>query len=127
MVNKESIFESAKTLSKHPIEVPEWGGTVYIRELSGWERDCFDEAWFKYKVQQNGSGECGVNFYSFLIAWLVVDESGKRFVSDSEIMQLAQVPAKIILRVAEQCMKINGMGRWADVELPKSLEQDPNA
>lgn len=88
------------------VPVPEWGDDVYIKTLSGTERDIFEEAYSSEKMK---------NFRARFLVLTLCDEAGQRLFSDDEIDQLGKKSAFVINRLFEKAWSLNAF-RDADVE-----------
>ena len=53
MLTKEQILES-DDLKTEVVDVPEWGGEVTIRIMSGTERDAFEQALYESAPKNKG-------------------------------------------------------------------------
>ena len=97
---------------------PDGSGVVHLRVISSKERDHWEQACF-------GSGKKGapVSVRSKLVAFVLVDESGKRLFSDADFQLLDGLEASFIDPIFDEAMRVNGM-RKADVdELEKNSEK----
>ena len=96
------------------VHVPEWGGDVRLRSLSGRERDEFESSTMKLK---NGKQEQDMdNFRARFVALCIVDEDGKRiFVTKSEIGILGSKSVSALQRLFNKASEMNGMSE-DDVE-----------
>ena len=70
------------------VEVPEWGGTVRVKAMSGVEKDAFEASVTTIrrngnKVEQRPNLE---NVRAKLLAHCIVDESGALIFDDDDIM-----------------------------------------
>jgi hypothetical protein len=61
------------------IDVPEWGGSVCIKTLSGTERDAFEEGYSEQKMR---------NFRARFLVLTLCDEAGERLYADNEADEL---------------------------------------
>lgn len=108
------------------VEVPEWGGTVKVRGLTGKERDLFEQA----SVRRNPkTGEVELNMANMrarMVAYCVVDEEGERMFTDADIVQLGRKSAAALERVAKAAQKLSGMGNEATEEAAGNFTEDPN-
>lgn len=78
-----------------PIEVPEWGGTVYVRSLSGSERDALE-----WQVKQAAeSGALGQNARARFAASFICDESGSPLFTENDIEALGAKSGAALDRV----------------------------
>lgn len=89
-------------LKKQVLNIPEWGGDIYIREPSGLERSEFElltksinESDDLFKTIR---GRCAVK--------CIVDEDGKRFFSDEQIDIVNSLSANALDRVLDAYREI---------------------
>ena len=119
MLTKEQILK-AEDLPTETVLVPEWGGEVIVRTVSGTEKDAHEA-----KSLQDG-GKDGkfdlVNFRARLCAMVMVDEKGKRLFSQSEIKLLGAKSAKALDRVYEVGARLNSFNKADVEELAKNFE-----
>jgi len=108
MLTRQAILE-AKDQTIQEVQVPEWGGSLYIRTLTGAERDAFEKNWID--AQNTGNP----NFRAKLAARVICGQDGKRVFSDNDIAALGEKSGAALSRVFEAAMKINFMTA-ADVE-----------
>ena len=76
----------------------EWGGTVYIRTLTGSERDQFEEAYSEQKMK---------NFRARFLVLAICDEKGERLFEDNEIAMLGKKSSTSINKAFEAAWKHN--------------------
>ena len=88
-----------------PIEVPEWGGTYYVRVLDGKSREAFEEA---LSAEQRMK-----NFRARFLVLALCDEDGKQFLADADIDALNERNAVVLNRVFEQAWTINAFTKEA--------------
>lgn len=69
------------------VDVPEWGGEVIVRTLSGLERAAYEDATATIKEDD---GPAGVRRMALLVVATVVDESGKRVFTPDDIDALVE-------------------------------------
>lgn len=112
ILNREQILQ-AQDLKQEVVSVPEWGGDVIVRTLTGAERDQFEAD----MIQSNGkvAGENLYNLRARLSSLCLVDESGRRLFSDDDVKLLGAKSAHALQRVFEQAMKLNALSE-GDVE-----------
>lgn len=94
-------------------DVPEWGGAVKLRVMTGTERDRF-EAEF---VNNNKSVDM---VRAKLVAKCLCDESGARLFTEGEIPQLGEKSAAVLDRLFSECMKLNRFSKGDVDELAKN-------
>lgn len=102
----------ADDLPSEEVEVPEWGGTVWVRSMTGLERDVFEAS------LTQGAGDKKVNLKNIrarLVSLTAVDEEGTRLFSDADIAELGAKSAAALDRVFSVAQSLNGLGN-EDVE-----------
>jgi hypothetical protein len=100
----------ADDLAYEDVPVPEWNGTVRVRELPGTERDRF-EAQFVGKDGASVRAEGLEGFRARLAAAAIVDENGKQlFRSAAEVKRLGEKSAAALQRVCDVATRLSAMG-----------------
>jgi hypothetical protein len=120
MLSKDQILK-ADDLKTSIVDVPEWGGQVQIKQMSGSDRDAFEQATYR----KNGSNY-EVNLRDMrarLCAMCIVDESGSRMFEDKEISDLSKKSAVALDRVFSACQELNALSNKDVEELGKDLGQ----
>jgi hypothetical protein len=121
ILTRDAILQ-AQDLPRELVDVPEWGGSVYVRALTGAERDAFETS----IVEQRGkSTKMNLkNIRAKLVALTVVDEEGNRIFSDSDASALGKKSAAALDKVFEVAQRLSGL-RPEDVEeLSKNFGSD---
>lgn len=122
ILSKAQIFEAddKKTIE---VSVPEWGGEVLIKTLSGKERDDFEASTVKGKgANQQANFE---NFRARFVAQCVVDENGVRlFASSHDVRFLGTKSVKALQRVFNAAQELNGMSQEDVDELTEGFEKE---
>ena len=95
----------------HKIDVPEWGGFVFLRELSGAERDKFERAMAKSLSAKDSDD---VNFRAALTAMSLCDEAGNRVMGLSDAARLGEKSGSVLNRLAET---IDGLSKIQRTQL----------
>ena len=103
----------ADDLAHERVDVPEWGGHVFVKTLTAGERDAFEASMFK------GRGKDRVenleNLRARLCALTLCDEAGVRLFDAADVARLTAKSAKALDRVFDRAQRLNGMGA-ADIE-----------
>lgn len=119
-LDKNAIL-SADDKKVEQVDVPEWGGHVHVRTLTGTERDAFESAFFS----QNGTQNLA-NIRSRLAVLTVCDARGKRLFADTDVVAVGKKSAAALDRVFGVAQRLNGL-RAEDVkELEKNSEAAPS-
>ena len=102
----------ADDLPVEEVEVPEWGGSVLVRGLTGGQRDAFEMMVLNWRDKDRSIE----NLRATLAAWCIVDADGKRLFNDSsDVRRLAQKSARALERVFDAARRASGLTE-ADVE-----------
>lgn len=89
------------------VDVPEWGGSVFVRTFNALERD---------KLSSQLGGMSGKEMMTTLIARFgICDEQGKPLFTDADILKLGQKSATALSRIVDRIVALNRM-RPEDVE-----------
>lgn len=100
-----------------PVEVPEWGLTVWIKQLSVGERDSFDAEAFA--ARKNG-GELIDNVRSKFLVRTLCDEKGEPLCKPEEFKQLASLSSRPMEMLFEKAQKHNRLSNDDVEELAKN-------
>jgi hypothetical protein len=117
LLKRDDILQ-APDLMTEEIEVPEWGGTVRVRGLTGTERDQFENSVVEMrgkKVQVEMH-----NIRAKLAALSIVDENGRRLFSDADVEALGGKSASALDRVFSAAQRLSGLSTTDIVELAKN-------
>jgi len=111
-LSRDDILK-AEDLSTEEVDVPEWGGTVLVRGMSGRERDEFEVSMTvrhgKQMVQDFA------NTRAKIVARCVVDEDGQRLFTDADVAVLGEKSGAAIDRIFGVASRLSGLGA-EDVE-----------
>lgn len=90
------------------VDVPEWGGVVRVRGLTGRERDAYEAS--AVMVRQDGTRIVNPkNLRAKMVVMSVVDDAGKRLFSDEDIALLGAKSAAALERVFDTARHLSGM------------------
>jgi hypothetical protein len=121
LLTRDAILQ-AQDLPKELVSVPEWGGEIYVRALTGAERDAFEQTIVERKGKSTKMNL--KNMRAKLVALTTVDEEGKRIFSDSDAELLGKKSAAALNRVFEVAQKLSGLTPEDVDELTKNSEGD---
>ena len=119
MLTKSQIL-SANDIKKELVSVPEWGGDVYVRMMSGAERDNFEQKMSR-KRNEHPDGFIA-NVRARLCVETIVDEKGNRLFSDKDVDELGSKCAVALERLFDKSQKLNGFTEEDIKELAKNSE-----
>ena len=121
-LTKEAIL-SKDDLVKELVSVPEWGGDVYVRCLTGTERDDFESSLVSKKGKSQDTNF--KNLRAKLVALTVVDESGVRIFDDTDIPALGKKNAAALDRLFDKAQELSGFKKEDIEDLTKNSEAIP--
>lgn len=107
LLSRDQILD-AKDMKTVDVSVPEWGGEVRIRMLSGTERDAFEASMIEMK--KDGSQKRNVeNVRARLVALCIVNEQGETMFNRADIRMLGNKSAAALQRVFDACNELNAV------------------
>lgn len=115
-ITKEQVLATKPALKE--IEVPEWGGSVWIRPVTLAEQGRLANAGLKYEKADPSTRLKGTTVA--LIIWVVSDENGNPMFAESDIPGLMNQPASIFLRLQDAILELSGLTESARAELEKN-------
>lgn len=107
------------------VDVPEWGGTVRVKSLTGKERDALESSMIVGKGKNKDVSLS--NLRAKLVARSVVDEQGRTIFTDEDIPALGAKSAAALNRVYEVAQRLSGVTQEDVDELTKNSETTPSA
>ena len=123
LLDKAAIL-AADDLVTEDIEVPEWGGRIRVRSLTGAERDAYDaESW---RRSQNPNSSALDDFRVRRIAKAIVGEDGKRLFTDSEIALLGKKNGAVLDRIDDVVVRLSGLSGETRTNALADLKDDPS-
>lgn len=106
LLTKEQILR-VKDIETRTVNVPEWGGDVMVRGMTGIERDQFEA-----KILDQSGKKTKVNLQNArarLVSISVVDEEGNRLFTENEIVLLGTKSATALSRVYDVAASLSGI------------------
>ncbi len=103
-LNRDQIL-SAVDLKTEDVPVPEWGGTVIVRELTGTERDAYESS----IVKTNGTKVTvdSRNLRAKLVAMSCVDEDGALLFTSDDVVELGKKSAAALDRIVDVAKRLS--------------------
>jgi hypothetical protein len=102
VLTREDILK-VEDLKVEKVEVPEWGGDIFIAEMSGDARDEFEQ----YAFAQSGKKTDYVHIRAALVAMCAVNEKRERLFSFEDIKALGQKNGLILDRLFDVANRLN--------------------
>lgn len=125
LLSRDDILK-AEDRKYETIPVPEWGGDVRLRTLTGRERDEFEAS----TVETNKKGQQRANLVNIrarLVSLCLVDDDGNRmFTERRDIILLGEKSAAALERVFSKCNEMNGLSDKDVEELAENFSESPD-
>ena len=109
LLSKESIL-SADDLPRREVEVPEWGGSIFVRTMTGADRDEFEASLFSDDDKRTFE-----NMRARLASLTMVDKDGTRLFGADDIKSLGRKSSTALDRVFTAAKELNSMAE-GDIE-----------
>jgi spore maturation protein CgeB len=104
-LSKAAIL-AASDVRTEKVAVPEWGGDVHIKTLSGTERDAFEDGYSNEKMK---------NFRPRFLVLTLCDDKGDRLFTDAEVDALGKKSSTVLAKLFEKAWALNAF-RAEDVD-----------
>lgn len=135
LLTADQILSSSTPRTAY-VEVPEWGGTVKVRGMTGKERASYRNSLVGRATQRlragEETGETELELVAFrsnedVVAWCTIDEDGNRIFSDEQVERLGKADPAPIDKVAQKILQLSGMTREGAREIvgESSPEEQP--
>ena len=124
MLSREEIL-AKRDLPPVPVRVPEWGPGVYVRTLSGEQREEYESALDK---RRDAKGMLSFGTYRAMqVVYGVCNAEGVLVFTEADIPQIIKQPVKTLMKISTKFSSVNGLTE-ADVEaLEKNSDTDGTA
>lgn len=123
LLTREQILE-AQDIKTETVEVPEWGGDVKVKAMTGTERDAFEGSLLKGKGKNTTVNMQNVR--AKLVAHSVVNGNNERLFTDQDVVRLGQKSAAALDRVFSVAQRLSGITDQDVEELAKNLPEGPS-
>ena len=122
-LNRDEILAASDILTEL-VPVPEWGGDVYVKGMTGAERDKFEAS----IIEQRGKTQTMnmANIRAKLASLTICDETGRRLFNEADVQLLSKKSAAALQRVFAVAQKLSGIGDEDVKELAEGVS-DPFA
>lgn len=110
MLNKEQILQ-AKDARTERVEIPEWGGYVFVRMMSARQRDQFEAEQVSDPYK---------DIRARLAVHTVCDEQGEMLFTMADVEALSQKSAAALDRIFAAAVKLNRISKEDIDELEKN-------
>ncbi len=94
-------------IDRERLVVPELGGDIFVRGMSGKERDKFEEGLRIRKGSKAGQSDLR-NYRAQLAVKVIVNEAGERLLADNDADLFGRLPAGVLDRIIAKCTELSG-------------------
>lgn len=112
VLKRDEILQAAD-IQKEVVSVPEWGGDVYVKGMTGAERDKFESSMVTIRGKDREMNLA--NIRAKLASMTICDEAGVRLFKEEDVQALSKKSASALQRIFEVAQRLSGIGD-ADVE-----------
>lgn len=125
VLSRDQILK-ADDLDIRVVEIPEWGGSVKVRALTGTERDRLEASVARTNARGEMMGLNLVNLRARLCAMTMIDEEGNLlFTSNADILALGGKAGTVLNRIFEVAQELSGITAEDVEKLTKNSSGDP--
>lgn len=122
LLGKDAIFK-ADDIATERVPVPEWGGDVMVRGLTGRQRDAWESS---LSVRQGKKMVPDMrDFRARLVVRCVVDETGQLVFHDGDIEALTNKSGAALDRIYDVAAKLSGIAEKDVEELTEDFSGTP--
>lgn len=115
------------------VDVPEWGGAVLVKALSGEERDAFEASLTVRRPAIYGPNKGQMetlpdnsNIHAKLVARSIVDADGARVFSDADIIEVGKKSSGALQRVWDVAAELSGLSDTASADAEGNSGDGPS-
>lgn len=122
-LNRDDIL-GVKDIEIEKVDVPEWHGSVFVKGMSGTERDRFEAS----IVEQRGKNAkvSMLNIRAKLAAESICDEDGEKLFSVEDVVDLGKKSASALQRIFDVAQRLSGITDDDVEELSEEMEANPS-
>lgn len=107
------------------VNVPEWGGSVYVKGMTGSERDQFESSIISLGSNGKAQKLNLTDSRAKLCSMTICDQTGKKLFSLADVKALTEKSAAALQRVFMVAQRLSGLGEEDIKELMEGLEERP--
>lgn len=122
-LSRDAILGASDSNSE-TLDVPEWGGKVNVRSLTGRELDDYQNSLRKIV---NNQIIVQPNAHAKLVARALVDDNGVRLFTDKDVDALGKKNAKVLDRLWDVAARLSGISDEEQEEIEGNSDGEPNA
>jgi len=123
LLSKAQIL-AASDLPHEDVPVPEWGGEVRVKAMTGAERDAFEQS--NREALDQAGGKNLPNLRARLAALVIVDADNNSVFTLADVEALGKKNAAALDRVYDVAVRLSGMGAKAAADAEKNSSPGPS-
>ncbi len=104
LLTRDAIL-AARDLKREEVDVPEWGGSILVREMSALEQMCFEQTTVGVPITK-----WPPDTMARVASWCIVDEAGVSLFGVDDIKALGQKSTEALGRVFAVVSRLSGYG-----------------
>lgn len=112
VLTRDDIIK-AKDIEQELVEVPEWGGSVYVQGMTGLQRGMFEDYILATKTEDTRRNRA--KFRAQLLVLCIVDADGNPLFREEDVDALSEKSAAPLDRLYDKVQKLSGF-RKEDVD-----------
>lgn len=116
-LTREEVL-AAQDVQTEAVNIPDWGGWLRIKTLTGKERDAMELA--NFMAQRGDAATNTLNIRARLVARTAVDEAGNRLFSDEDVVALGEKSGVALDRAFSVANRLN---RLTPTDIKELLDQ----
>lgn len=123
MLSRDRVLSQTAVIVER-VDVPEWGGFVYVRVISGKTRDAFE-----FRIASEGAASKKAkkeynppNIRARLVSLTACDEKGQLLFSEEDIQKLGELSCAALDRVFSKASEINALSKKDVEDLTKNSD-----
>jgi hypothetical protein len=106
ILSRDKILAAAD-IETQEMEIPEWGGTIVVREMTMAEVDEFGLSSAQADGRLDTRKMRGIR--ARVVSWCVVDEEGKPLFRKSDVDELLKKSNRVVDRIFDAILALSGM------------------
>ena len=130
LLGRDSLMQP-DSLKKEKVVIDEAGNYVFVRQMSGRERDNFEQSLFEFVVDQDGNQvqrQKAEDFRAKLAVQVICDEEGNNLLNADDIRYIStKWSADKLEKIAQVAQRLNRIGQKDREELEKNSKDGPSA
>lgn len=117
ILTKDEILK-IQDLQMEKLSIPEWGGDVFVRGLTGVERGEYDLAMLGEDMKADAGKYPTLR--ARLVALATCNEEGERLFSDDDVRELAKKSSLALERIFKKAQRLSGLNLREVKDLAKN-------